>query len=565
MKKILCIALTFLFCFSSILTVSAEEVKWLAKPQYEDIYGGDEDGNMILAKMNEKYGYIDKNGKIILDFVYDYATGFSKGMAYVEKDSTFAYIDKNGKTLFELNAKNYYKNLKNTGENDLLIGSKFSGDYAIVINNESFEIFIIDRAGKYVPIPNSIWVEERDIYNNIAIVRQEGSAGMGYLNVKTGKTVFSHYRVDEFKDGYGLLDYGDGTIAVVNENLDYVNKKIDVGTASAAISNGLIYLGEYTDENEPLNASYIDMNGKTIIPKNYLVLSNYEEGLIAAIIEENGVTKIGYLDINGKWVIKPIKASSYSDFFKGVAAFSETFDEDTYNENFGIIDKTGKYILQPQFQDFSHDDHNVYAKVDGLWGILNLDDLTTTNVPSVPSDAPNAWAAEEVTKAINNNLVPSSLQNKYKENITRKEFCDLAISLVQSISGKSIDEVLSSKGLTISENAFSDATDKNVLAAYTLSIVSGKGNGLFDPNGKITRQEAAVMLANTAKALGIDINSDEAVFADSDSIASWAKVAVNYVSSSKVMNGTGNGFSAKGNYTRQQAYITIFRLFEAIK
>jgi len=318
-----------LFCFSSILTVSAEEVKWLAKPQYEEIYGGDEDGNMILAKMNEKYGYIDKNGKIIIDFVYDYATVFSKGMAYVEKGQICSYIDKSGKTLFELKAKNYLANLNNTNENDLLLGTSFSGDYAIVVNNESYEIFIIDRAGKYVSIPKGLWVEERDIYNNIAIVRQEASAGIGYLNVKTGKTVFSPYTVTEFEDGYGILDYGDGTIEVVNENLDFVSKKINIGDASASISNGLIYLGEYTEYGEPLNASYIDMNGKTIIPKNYLVLSNYRDGLMAAIIKENDVEKIGYLDINGNWVIKPIKASSYSTFFKGIAAFSETFNEDT--------------------------------------------------------------------------------------------------------------------------------------------------------------------------------------------------------------------------------------------
>lgn len=562
MKKILCIALVFLFCFSSILTVSAEEVKWLAKPQYDEIYGGDEDGNMILAKIGEKYGYIDKNGKIIIDFVYDYATGFSKGMAYVEKDRVCSYIDKSGKTLFELKAKDYIKNLKYTGENDLLIGSKFSGDYAIVTNNESFEIFIIDRAGKYVSIPNGIWVEERDIYNNIAIVRKEASAGIGYLNIKTGKTVFSPYSVDEFKDGYGLLDYGDGTIAIVNENLDFVNEKINIGNAYAMISNGYIYVGEYTEDMQPLNASYIDMKGKTIIPKNYLVLSDYEDGLIAAIIEEDGVSKIGYLDINGKWVIKPIEASSYSDFFKGIAALSETFNEETYNENFGIIDKTGKYVIQPQFQDFSHDKHHVFAKVDGLWGILNSEGFTTTNVPS---DTPDAWAVDEVTKAINNNLVPSTLQNKYKEKITRKDFCDLAISLIESKSGKNIDEFLNSKGVSIAGKTFNDTNDKNILVTYALSIVNGKGNGLFDPNGYITRQEAAVMLANTAKALGVDINSKEAVFSDSKSIASWAKAAVNYVSSSNVMKGTSIGFEANANYTRQQAYITIFRLFEAIK
>lgn len=564
MKKILCIALTLLFCFSSILTVSAEEVKWLANPQYDDIYGSDEDGSIILAIKGEKYGYIDKNGKVLIDFVYDYATSFSKGMAYVEKDSIFSYIDKNGKVLFELKAKNYSKNLEYTGDNDIIIGSEFSGDYATVTNIDSGEIFIIDRAGKHVSIPDDLSVKEYDIYNNIAIVNQDNDESVGYLNIKTGKTVFSPYTITQFKDGYGILNYGDGNIAIVNESLDYVNEKINIDDATASVSNGVIYLTEYNYDEEQSGISCIDTNGKLLIPNKYLELGNYQEGLIAAKIIENNVEKIGYLDKNNNWVIMPTECFQYSEFFNGLAAFSKTYDESKESANLGIIDKTGKFVIQPQFEDVSFDNNYIYAKANGLWGILNIDGLTS-NTSNVPSDSPDTWAIDEVTKAVNNNLVPSYLQNKYKENITRKDFCDLAISLVQSISGKSIDEVMSSKGLSITENVFSDTTDKNILAAYTLSIVNGKGNGLFDPNGEITRQEAAVMLANTAKALGVDTTSKEAEFADSSSIDSWAKDAVNYVSSSKIMNGTGKGFEAKENYTRQQAYITIFRLFEAIK
>ncbi len=585
MKKILCIVLTLLFCLSSILTVSAEEVKWLAKPQFENIYGCDDDGNIILAKMNEKYGYIDKNGKIIIDFIYDYATCFSEGMAYVKKDEVYSYIDKSGKTLFILNLMDYLKNLESPNMVDkddyVLRGTRFSGDYAIVAIESSREPFIIDKAGKYVSMPDGLSFHGRDasrniadIYNNIAIVskKTEGvgyldiidgeTKCVGYLNIKTGKTVFSNYRVNDFKDGYGILNYGDGTIAVVNENLDFVNKKINIGAASASISNGIIYLEEYTKDGEPLNGSYIDMNGKTIIPKNYISLGEYKDGLISATIEENGVTKVGYIDINGKWVIKPIKAYSYTEFFRGLAAFSET--KDTYNKNYVIIDKTGKYVLQPQFEDFLYDNYNAYAMVDGLWGILDLDVLTTTNVPN---DIPGKWYIDEVTKAINNKLVPSALQNKYAENITRKDFCDLAISLIESKTGKNINEIISYKGLSIAENIFVDTSDKNVLAANALSIVQGKDRdkGIFDPNGYITRQDAAIMLTNTAEALGVNVSSKEAVFPDSDSIGSWAKAAVNYVSSNKIMNGTNKGFEARANYTRQQAYVTIFRLFEAIK
>ncbi len=566
MKKILCIALIVLFSFSSILTVSADEVKWLAKPQYDEIYGSDESGTIILAMKGEKYGYIDKNGKVILDFVYDYATGFSKDMAYVEKDGICSYIDKNGKVLFNLDVKNYSNYLSDVDNNSYLFGSKFYCDYAI-ITNEYSKSLIIDRTGKYVPVPKDIFVQEYNIKNNIAIVRKDSSSEIGYLNVKTGKTLFSPYSISEFDNGYGIVYYGDGNIGIVNENLDYVNKKIHIGDAIASFSNGIIYLGEYTEDSEPLSGSYIDINGKVLIPNKYLVLGDYDDGLIAANIIEKDISKVGYLDINGNWVIKPMECSAYSGFINGVAAFSTKFDENTFSDTFGIIDKTGKFVIQPQFEDFSYDDNYAYAKVNDLWGILDISGLgnnASSDIKFNENDKPDSWAIDEVTKSIKNKLVPTALQNNYKQNITRKEFCDLAISLIESISGKSIDVVLSEKGLSIADMPFSDTSDKNIVAAYKLSIVNGKGNGLFAPNDSITRQEAAVMLANTAKALGVDVNSKESAFADSSSIASWAKNSVDYVSSNTIMKGTNKGFEPSGKYTRQQAYLTIFRLFETI-
>ena len=567
MKKVLCIALTLLFCFSSILTVSADEVKWLVKPQYDQIYASDENGDLIHVMKDDKYGYIDKNGKVIIDFVYDYATSFSKGMAYVEKNGVFSYIDKNGKVLFNLEAKNYLNHLKNTDADSYIFGSKFSGDYA-VITSETSESFIIDRAGKYVPVPEGIAVLDYNISNNIAIIQNDDSSEVGYLNIKTGKTLFSPYDVSEFENGYGIVYYGDGNIGIVNENLEYVNKSINVGDVYASLSNGIIYIAEYDEDYEPIKAGYIDLNGKTLIPSKYLVLGDYEDGLIAANIFENGVSKVGYLDIKGNWVIKPMECSAYSGFINGVAAFSKTFDENTYSDNFGLIDKTGKFVIEPQFEDFAYDDNYAYAKVNDLWGVLDISGFSNNSSSDIKfnsNDMPDSWAIDEVTKSIKNNLVPIALQNKYKEKITRKEFCDLAISLIESISGKKIDAILSEKGLSITDNPFSDTTDKNVVAANKLSIVNGKGNGLFDPNGYITRQEAAAMLTNTAKALGIDINSKETEYADSKNIDTWAKNAVNYVSSNNVMKGNNTGFDPKGSYTRQQAYLTIFRLFDTIK
>ena len=102
--------------------------------------------------------------------------------------------------------------------------------------------------------------------------------------------------------------------------------------------------------------------------------------------------------------------------------------------------------------------------------------------------------------------------------------------------------------------------------------MNGIGNGKFNPNGLISRQEAAVMLMRTAAVLGVtETGGEPVIFTDRDTFAEWARDAIAFVSSLKdknnnaIMGGIGNGmFSPRGNYTREQSYVTILRLFNAI-
>lgn len=191
-----------------------------------------------------------------------------------------------------------------------------------------------------------------------------------------------------------------------------------------------------------------------------------------------------------------------------------------------------------------------------------------------PAGAPDTWAKPEVDQAVSLKLVPADLQNKYTENITRADFCKLVVNLLTAKTGKTVNALLEENKVSIKAGVFTDTSDDTVLAANALGIVGGKGNGLFDPNGSITRQEAAVMLQRTAKVLNFKLEAVEKIeFSDSSAFESWAVEAIAFVSAAtdaqsntKVMGGTGNNlFSPADTYTRQQAFITVKRLFNAIK
>ena len=55
-----------------------------------------------MKKENGKYGYVDKKGNVIVDYIYDDGTEQnSYGFVSVKKDGLWGSIDKNGKTVIE--------------------------------------------------------------------------------------------------------------------------------------------------------------------------------------------------------------------------------------------------------------------------------------------------------------------------------------------------------------------------------------------------------------------------------------------------------------------------------
>ena len=513
-----------------------------------------------------KYGYIDNTGKVIIDLLYDEATVFNNNLAYVEKNDERYYINKSGKMVFSLKTSNYSSILKRTEESkqEYLYGSQFYGKYAYV--NSSFgDSFIIDDKGKYVELDLDLTFQGFPIVNGIAVVGKKNYMGYGYLNIETKKTDINYYLVSDFENGLGLVDHGNGYVQVINDKFTYATEKIYIGNRYAQLRGDYINVYNYDDNFNLISSYLIDFSGKTIIPEDYVYLGEYKDNLIAASKMQNNEIKYGYIDINNKWILKA-NYNKASDFKNGIAIVSEDFNKETLKGTFGIINTEGEYLIKPQFEEIKFEENSnlVYAKDNGKWGILNITSLKDDNKPIVNVDEPESWAKTEVDMAIINNLVPKNLQSKYKENITRKEFCELAINLIEEKTGKTLDDILIEKGLSISNNPFTDTSDKIVTAANKLGIVNGKGNGIFAPNGYITRQEAAVMLTNTAKVFEVDTSASESTFADKLSIASWAKSEVDYVSSLYVMKGTEKGFEPNSNYTRQQAYITILRLFDNI-
>ncbi len=169
------------------------------------------------------------------------------------------------------------------------------------------------------------------------------------------------------------------------------------------------------------------------------------------------------------------------------------------------------------------------------------------------------WAQAELQEAYDLDLTTDDILNNFDKNITRKEFCEIAVKLYEALSGEN--------ALTAIVNPFTDTTNATVLKAYELGIIKGTSDTTFSPNNPITRQEICVMIYRTLKANDPDLNmniSGVDEFSDEDSIASWAIDAVKFANKNSIMKGTGtNRISPLSNTSREQAIVLLKRTFES--
>jgi hypothetical protein len=172
----------------------------------------------------------------------------------------------------------------------------------------------------------------------------------------------------------------------------------------------------------------------------------------------------------------------------------------------------------------------------------------------------SAWAVKEVNEARDENLVTDKVLVDFPEDITREEFCELAVLLYEKMTGiKAVPEEV---------NPFSDTNNPEILKAYKLGIVGGIGGGKFAPGEKVTREQISAMFLRTLKAVMPEMPTDAQFatqFQDQDNISAWALESVRFMNANDIIKGTTvNGVSyllPQGNTTKEQAIALVLRIY----
>ena len=168
------------------------------------------------------------------------------------------------------------------------------------------------------------------------------------------------------------------------------------------------------------------------------------------------------------------------------------------------------------------------------------------------------WAVDEVQEAIFDKLTTDKVLKDFQKDITREEFCEIVVNMYEGVT-KTVAEAAA-------DTTFTDTKNEFTLKANKLGIVEGVGEGRFDSDAAITRQEIATMLFRAVKA--IDPEGDYAVaqpkvFGDSASVDTWAKEGVDYFASKEIIKGDGTNFLPLNNCNCEEAIVLVKRIFDA--
>ncbi len=170
------------------------------------------------------------------------------------------------------------------------------------------------------------------------------------------------------------------------------------------------------------------------------------------------------------------------------------------------------------------------------------------------SDMTGHWAHNAAIKTASSGIMPISYnQNGYAvfnpdTKVTRESFL---VSAMKAVKYK-VDTDIVSTPFTDDE-LISQSAKCYVYAAYRDGIISGYSSPVgmvFDPDGEITRAQAAVIVSKLVNAPASDAR---AVFSDSDSIPTWAYDAMNTLVNCGIMSGMGDGsMNASAHLTKAQ-------------
>lgn len=320
---------------------------------------------------NGKYGFMDENGALVINPIYEYAGQFNNGLAVVIKDGVYGYINKDGNQLIDskyeeamdfdqgraiIVEKDMYGLIDVSGayifQPEYLDIGEFSEGIAYVQNEIGYQYYTLDGSLAF----STIFDEAFTFQNGIAKVRkgeEKGYIGLdGAFVVSVTEGSLSHFKdsifVHELRDSMNLM-FANGAY-LFQTGFD------QIGTL---VSNRAII------EKDDL-FGFIDGKGKIVIPMehnpypNYMQFSQFKNDHV--ILQR--LNKYAMIDSLGKSVLPAI--------FNGIGTYGELIPV-TKGQGWGYSSKDVRLKIEYQYDyAFGFENGTAIVEKNNMVGLISL-------------------------------------------------------------------------------------------------------------------------------------------------------------------------------------------------
>ncbi|MFM7078332.1 MAG: WG repeat-containing protein [Bacteroidota bacterium] len=212
----------------------------------------------------------------------------------------------------------------------------------------------VDYNGKIIVNPQ---FAHASVFNDgLALVKTTGRDGkFGFIG-PDGKYVImpTLKQATSFKEGLAwIVEESSFPVAIDNTGKPIVNLKN--AESARNYSDGVAAYSILT--NNGLAWGFVDKTGKSVIRPNFKECGDFSEGM--CVVKSPNRT-YGYIDKSGKLTI-PYQFEKAEPFSNGVAAVRS-------NRKWGLIDKSGRYLINPSFDELMVDGNMCIVKQNYRWG-----------------------------------------------------------------------------------------------------------------------------------------------------------------------------------------------------
>lgn len=455
-----------------------------------------------VQDFNDKYGFIDYNGKIIVDFKYDYCgIVFTDGMCVAGRDFGYTVIDKEGNELMPLipDMPTYY--------NGTFVAKNESGSY------------ILDKSGNLIFKGN--YDEIYPTADATVVVVKDNKQGLIDFNGNILLPLTYNYvcfikEKNVYHASDGLYDY------YFDKSLNLIKEPSEKMGVHHGGEDNLLWF----KRNGKLGI--ITTDGKEVAPCIYEDIYPVDGYFMVRL---NGLA--GILNPDGTYHTYPSISleALYDSEHLGNGYFALKLSPGKW----AILNNKGEFITKPVFEQVNIINGKIVVSEDSKWYEIRFEDEHT------PIDN-SAYTTELYKKEINSlkekEIIIGDTNGELNlySTVTRAEFLTMLAR--------------ASEWDTNEEDAlFSDIethwAKNTIMKAFNLGIINGYTDSTFKPDQVITYEE---MLTIALRSMGVsdsDITREKSVFA----LSHYAKLLPSHAS-----------FSSKEAVLRNKACLVIYNL-----